>query len=180
MCGLTEARSKLPAQTVQNAPASRERSGAGHPEVSRMPEEAYKRCSRCKVDLPASEFNRHSTNKDGLQTTCRRCQLLRNREWREKNPEAATELRRRYRARHLDEVRERRRNEKIAHPEHHRARRAVQQAVREGRIVKPSACTECGIETPDLQGHHEDYSRRYDVMWLCSSCHGAKHRRVGA
>lgn len=32
-----------------------------------------KRCSGCKRTLPASEFNKHSKRKDGLQNYCREC-----------------------------------------------------------------------------------------------------------
>lgn len=32
-----------------------------------------KRCSKCKVTKPASEFNRHSKRKDGLQNYCKGC-----------------------------------------------------------------------------------------------------------
>lgn len=31
-------------------------------------------CKRCGRELPTSEYNKHSTNKDGLQSWCRECQ----------------------------------------------------------------------------------------------------------
>jgi hypothetical protein len=54
------------------------------------------------------------------------------------------------------------------------ARVRVQGAVREGRIVRPSNCSQCGIETIP-QGHHDDYGKPLDVRWLCVDCHAAYH-----
>lgn len=57
------------------------------------------------------------------------------------------------------------------------ARRKFSSAVKSGKISKPSNCSDCGNLTPSkyLHGHHEDYSRPLDVIWLCRKCHAARH-----
>lgn len=56
-----------------------------------------------------------------------------------------------------------------------RARKAVQDAVRLGRIAKPDHCARCSrvVVRRALQGHHADYDRPLDVEWLCQQCHQA-------
>ncbi len=63
------------------------------------------------------------------------------------------------------------------HPEHKKARDAVYRALKEGALIKPAACQDCGKETDDLQGHHESYdeSRYLDVAWVCRKCHRKRH-----
>lgn len=52
----------------------------------------------------------------------------------------------------------------------YRIHQMTHQAVRTGRLVRPSSCSECGSECkPDA--HHEDYAKPLDVRWLCRSCH---------
>ena len=50
----------------------------------------------------------------------------------------------------------------------------INQKVRSGKIQKPTACESCNAEIR-LEAHHEDYSKPYDVMWLCKLCHEARH-----
>ena len=54
------------------------------------------------------------------------------------------------------------------------ARLAVYKAVKTGRITRPAACTTCHRVGP-VEAHHEDYSRRLDVAWLCRACHALAH-----
>lgn len=61
----------------------------------------------------------------------------------------------------------------------HRARRILQRAVRAGRVPKPKDCDRCRTETDQLHGHHEDYCKPLDVMWLCPSCHNIIHPHPG-
>lgn len=56
----------------------------------------------------------------------------------------------------------------------HRARVAVKNAVRTGRLVRPSHCEECAAPAR-LQAHHPDYSKRLDVLWVCAPCHVKVH-----
>lgn len=57
-------------------------------------------------------------------------------------------------------------------PEKQKARTAVGNAIRDGRLRR-LPCEVCGIEK--TQAHHEDYSKPLDVRWLCFRCHRAEH-----
>lgn len=59
-------------------------------------------------------------------------------------------------------------------PEKYKARNAVSNAVRDGRLHKPERCETCGNEGA-LEGHHDDYSKPLEVRWLCSPCHHQWH-----
>lgn len=59
------------------------------------------------------------------------------------------------------------------------ARTAVKKAIQRGTLIKPTSCEHCGFVPKDpnnIHAHHEDYRYRFDVMWLCPTCHGIRHR----
>lgn len=62
------------------------------------------------------------------------------------------------------------------------ARKTLRTAVRRGEVVKPEFCESCRKPTlaRRLHGHHQDYSKPLAVVWLCSICHAAHHRKVGS
>ena len=62
------------------------------------------------------------------------------------------------------------------HPEKYKARTAVGNALRDGKLTK-LPCANCGASK--VQAHHDDYSKPLDVVWLCSGCHGAHHAEKG-
>lgn len=55
-----------------------------------------------------------------------------------------------------------------------RAREMVAYAIKKGTLVS-LPCETCGDAR--TQAHHEDYSKPFEVIWLCSKCHGAMHRK---
>jgi hypothetical protein len=57
-----------------------------------------------------------------------------------------------------------------------RCRTLFNRAVVSGRLVRPSKCSGCGA-AGRIHGHHHDYRKPYDVEWLCSGCHGKRHRK---
>lgn len=62
------------------------------------------------------------------------------------------------------------------------ARKAIMDAVRSGRLVRPARCAECKrvpganrIGRAQVQAHHhKGYERPLDVKWLCHTCHAKK------
>ena len=139
-----------------------------------------KRCSKCREIKPESEFYKDKRSKDGLKCQCKRCHCetnisTRNKETARKNNR---EYMRRRRIKHPDIVRfsDKEREKSRPNDEKKKARMLLNVAVRDGRIDKPACCEECGAVGP-VYGHHPDYSKPYDVEWLCSLCHGKRHRR---
>jgi hypothetical protein len=59
------------------------------------------------------------------------------------------------------------------HPDAYRAQNAVNNAIRDKKLIKQS-CQLCGA-TEHVHGHHKDYARPLDVTWLCAKCHGRVH-----
>lgn len=61
------------------------------------------------------------------------------------------------------------------HKEKWLARAKVRYAVKTGRIVKPEKCEVCGKRYKRIEGHHPDYSKPLEVIWLCTGCHADVH-----
>jgi len=132
-----------------------------------------KRCFKCLVEKPLSEFYRHHMMADGHLSKCKEC--------------ARADVGRHRRA-HLEEVREydRRRasephridlckqiTERFAQefPERLAAQRAANNALRDGKIGRADVCEGCGSSECPVEKHHLDYARPLLVMWLCKPCH---------
>lgn len=58
------------------------------------------------------------------------------------------------------------------------AHQLVMYAVKLGMLVKPKHCEKC-LKTCAPHGHHTDYSKPLDVIWLCHSCHKLEHLKYG-
>lgn len=55
------------------------------------------------------------------------------------------------------------------------AHRKLSYEIKIGRVIR-MPCEICGNKKS--HGHHEDYSKPLDVIWLCSIHHGERHRKV--
>ena len=56
------------------------------------------------------------------------------------------------------------------HPEQYAAQILLGNAVRDGKIKKPRKCSMCNAKGR-ISGHHKDYSKPLDVVWVCQACH---------
>lgn len=55
------------------------------------------------------------------------------------------------------------------------ARSRLSMAVLRGTITRPIVCDKCGKKPYRIQAHHHDYSKPFDVEWLCTDCHNKVH-----
>ena len=135
-----------------------------------------KRCRLCGEWKPFDQFRRKSASKDGRQNECKPCSNARLDVWREKTRERRLAYNRvYYRSEHgrASTVAWKQRN-----PGKYKAQLEMIRALNSGELVKPDACESCGTVTR-LDGHHADYSKPLDVMWLCRTCHKGWHRQHG-
>jgi len=50
-------------------------------------------------------------------------------------------------------------------------------AIKRGIMIRPQTCEKCGKKTK-IVGHHPDYKKPLDVIWLCNSCHRNLHNEI--
>ncbi len=62
----------------------------------------------------------------------------------------------------------------------HLARELVRKHVLSGKIIKPTKCCACNIDSKLQAHHHKGYSKehRLDIVWLCRICHVQEHKRM--
>ncbi len=58
---------------------------------------------------------------------------------------------------------------KIRHNAHQKVHRAIEDRI----LIRSNTCQECG-KMGKTEGHHEDYNKPLDVIWLCKLCHSKK------
>ena len=130
-----------------------------------------KRCPACKEVLSRSKF---SFGKK-IASECRKCMNLRARNLRVKDRELERKKDRdRYRK---NKERRRKTNKKYywANREKRSAYAKVYRAVFSGKIKRPNSCDKCGTNSR-LEGHHKDYSKPLEIIWLCIRCHKNIHQ----
>lgn len=59
------------------------------------------------------------------------------------------------------------------------SRSIYRRALERGDLIRPSQCEQCGGTTGGVEGHHCDYDKPLDVLWLCRLCHKKWHRDNG-
>jgi hypothetical protein len=149
-----------------------------------------KECFKCKTVKPLTGFYKHPMMADGHLNKCKDCNKKDVRENREKKIDYYRQYDKK-RANIPKRVAARKEYEKTnegktAHkkameaygkkyPYKSIAHNAVNNAVRDGKMVVPKNCESCGAIQP-LHGHHDDYSKPYEVRWICQFCHSTWHR----
>ena len=138
-----------------------------------------KTCFKCHTEKPLSEYYKLASMADGHLNKCKECTKLDVQKHRTDNLDKVREYDRRrsilpHRIEHITQNTKKYREN---NPEKWAAHQAVNHAVRDGKIVKPKCCQSCGIDKR-LHGHHDDYTKPLEVMWLCVPCHAARHKAL--
>ncbi len=149
-----------------------------------------KYCPKCETNKSLSDFSKSRCKKDGLQCYCKACQLIAQVAYRK--TQAGKETGRRHSQTDTCKETSRRYNQTDARKESHRegskvqrlnypdkakAHDAVSNAIRDGKLERPSHCESC-FQEKFVHGHHEDYNKPLDVDWLCIKCHFELHRKL--
>lgn len=135
-----------------------------------------KKCFKCGIEKPLSEFYKHSAMADGHLNKCKEC--------------TKKDVKANYFSNHdhyqqYEQNRKQRSERKVFNfkcsqrrrqnnPDKYKAQCAVNNAIRDGKLKK-SPCQICG-SVKRVEAHHEDYSKPLEVIWLCLWCHRKIHK----
>ena len=129
-------------------------------------------CRRCGIEKPLDEYYVHSMMLDGHLNFCKPCVKARVRKHRRENDSVRQYDRNRPRTEAFKQWEiERARMRHLERPLKKKAHAKIAYAIRMGRIVR-KPCEDCGSRA---EAHHDDYSKPYDVRWLCSMHHKRWH-----
>lgn len=133
-------------------------------------------CKGCEVEKSLSEYYKHTGSKDGLRGKCISCFKKQNAAWNKKNNwtvktrEWEKENREKYLARHRKQAKK----HVEKYPLEVSVRWKTAWAIHSGKLVR-KPCQECGTE--NSHAHHPDYSKPFDVLWLCAKHHYDIHHK---
>lgn len=126
-----------------------------------------KTCTQCGAQKPLSEFY-------ATQGNCKSCYKARVKRRRLTSPKVQEYDRLRYQQPERKAAFRKRADEwRAKHPLAYKAQTALNNALRDRRIFK-QPCTICGANE-NVHGHHRDYGKPLDVVWLCVRCHQRIH-----
>ena len=146
-------------------------------------------CFKCGIEKPIIDYYKHRQMADGHLNKCKDCTKSdvhkhrgenldkvqaydRNRPNKEERAKKQGEYHKYGKGLEAKKISEK--NYRNNYPQRYKAHTAVSNAVRDGRLIRPSVCSCCGI-TCKPHGHHDDYFKLLDVRWLCNKCHKDFH-----
>lgn len=97
--------------------------------------------------------------------------------YRKRNPKKAQIACRAWRERNKEKFRAGIRRWIELNREKRRTHVAVDHAIARGMLSKQTICSRCG-EISQLDAHHEDYSKPFEIIWFCRTCHKKHHAGV--
>lgn len=95
--------------------------------------------------------------------------------WRSNNPDKVAKHKENDYAKNRDKYIARNLEYVVNNKEVHRAHGKVGTAVLSGKLNKPAKCSKCNKKAKRIEGHHSDYTKPLDVIWLCCKCHRNLH-----
>ena len=152
-----------------------------------------KKCFKCDITKPLSEFYRHPQMGDGRLGKCKECakadvqenRLIHLDYYKEYDRGRANIPSRVLGRMKYSKSEAGKKSVKLSKKKwlaNNTVKRAahilVGNSVRDGKIMKPKKCSVCGL-TRRIHGHHDDYAKPLDVRWLCSACHTKWHKENG-
>jgi len=159
--------------------------------MAKEPVSEKKTCFKCGESKPLTEFYKHPKMADGRVNKCKECNKKDvQKNYRENIDNITKYERKRANLPHRVQAREdyaKTEQGLIAgnkakkawigrNPEKRQAQIILGNAVRSGKIKK-KPCEFCE-STHRVHGHHDDYSKPLDVIWMCPQCHKDYHKSI--
>lgn len=136
-----------------------------------------KNCTKCKLLKPLTEYPKQKRRPDGAESHCKECYRIYSRDVHyPKNKELIRVQSEQYRKANWDKIKEQ--TYKRYDPQKHKARMAVNNAVKAGKFEKAD-CQECGSIKTDF--HHTsgyDIENYFVGVWLCRPDHAKLHAKL--
>ena len=133
-------------------------------------------CSHCRKSKRIDGFYKNRSTIDGLEYQCKICSKETGKRWRKRNPDIVRDLKRKWRKKNVEKNSSYHKNWRYKNREYnnytHLARKKLHYAIEIGKI-KRLPCVVCG--NVKSCGHHEDYSKPLEVIWLCAKHHHLLH-----
>ena len=154
-----------------------------------------KKCSKCEIEKEEDQFWKRNNRKSGVNSECKACAKTRRNKKYKDNIEEFRAKRKEYYYSNREylvslQVESQRRNKNYRKYQNKRliakkksgdkkflARSILSMALRGKMISKPENCTTCGIKGK-IEGHHSDYNKPLEVLWLCVKCHRQIHKEL--
>jgi hypothetical protein len=159
--------------------------------------EYYKSCPACKSSLPITEFWKDNAKASGYSSCCKKCrkqymaqpemQQYKKRQatYRSKYNKLNRQKRcvgaRKYYAKNAEKIRDYHRkwralseNKKKQH-----AVSCIKLALKQGKLIRPAHCEINDASCyGQINAHHDDYNKPFEIRWLCRSHHIWYHRHI--
>jgi len=94
---------------------------------------------------------------------------------KEETKQKRKEARDRFKAKHPHRMNQLSYDHDKRNPVKRHARVRLREALKRNLLIRPDRCSVCDVGcTP--HGHHEDYSKPLEVIWVCPQCHSNIHK----
>ncbi|MCB1596019.1 MAG: hypothetical protein KDI76_14010 [Xanthomonadales bacterium] len=133
-----------------------------------------KKCFKCELVKPLTEFYKHSQMADGHVNKCKECNKLDVR----LNRKDKIDYYREYdRNRGCRQSKEYAKSYREKYKNKYKATSMVNYAIRSKKLFK-EPCEVCGTDK-NIHAHHDDYLKPLNVRWLCAVHHKQWHDKNG-
>lgn len=145
-------------------------------DINYIEEKREKYCPKCEVIKNTTLFYKSKYKSGGFSTYCKDCTGARVKKNYKKVRKMRTVQMRGYAKDYFQKNKDlwkiKSKKWQTKYPEKHKAQQKLRYAVLKGKI-KRKPCIVCG--EPKSHGHHPDYLKPLDVVWLCALHHRQVH-----
>ncbi len=154
-----------------------------------------KRCSKCKIEKKEDCFWIRNNRKSGVNSECKECAKERRTKKYAQSLEESRKKRNAYYAKNREKLCKGQIESQKGNTRYRKyqnkylidkvksgdkkfiARRIVCMALKAKMIERPDLCSNCLIKEK-VEAHHYDYDKPLNIIWLCTQCHRALHKRL--